>query len=513
MLTDLAEASHPEDLSCDICIVGAGAAGITLAKSLAGSSLNVIVLESGGLKLDKFAQGLNAGTAAGAQRLPLTATRLRYLGGTTNHWTGIVAPLFRDDFERVSIAGVPGWPIEPNELEPFYQQSLQTIDFEDMPAASVQSAFAGRCDFPFDNERIRQSLLYYSPAVRFGDRYRDAIEKSSNVHLVLNATVTELFADAKGSHVRQVRAEGEHKRSLTVRAKRFVLACGAVENARQMLAYQDKAPDSPIDPEKQSGRFLMDHPTAVCGRVVPTGNVALTKLFPDFTMDKLRIRPVLSLPAATIKAMDTANASLYLWPGSESRSRLDRLTGVFKGASDQQQRAELSRRIDSLAPASQLPCEMSAENAAHLQLKAVLEQSPHADNRVTLGSSKDELGMRLPHLEWRVHEQEYEALKKLVLSLGSELGRLAAGRVQLSPWMLDGLDAMNQTVEDYNHPVGCTRMSMLAKDGVVNAECRVHGSDNLYIAGGSVFSTAGINNPTLTIVALAHRLAEHLLRS
>lgn len=510
MLSNLADASHAEALDCDICIVGAGAAGITLARDLAGSKQRVVLLESGSLEPDNAIQALNGGSASGARRLPLDATRLRYFGGTTNHWTGIIAPLFDSDFERERIAGMPGWPIDAVELKRHYKSALETLDYPDLDITQTPWTSEDRCGLSLATERIRQSLLYYSPTIRFGPHYRRDLASVDNVEVVLNATLTDISQSDDAARVEQVTATGFHGHSVTVRAQHFVLACGAIENARQLRLFHRRNPNSPFDPARRAGQYLMDHPTAFCGRVRPTGSTSLAEIYSDFDFAGRRYRPVLSLPPATCKALDTANASAYLWPIYEERGRLQSIRESFSGPSEDDERIALARAVDAQIPIADPNCRAPVDDNRDLQIKAIVEQSPNAANQVQLGTARDALGLELPHIEWRTGDSEHRALLTLVKQLGAEFGRLGVARVRIDDWLLDGARAMNEEVEDYNHPVGCTRMSINSDDGVVDANCKVHGAENLYVSGGSVFATAGINNPTMTIVALAHRLAEHL---
>jgi choline dehydrogenase-like flavoprotein len=135
------------------------------------------------------------------------------------------------------------------------------------------------------------------------------------------------------------------------------------------------------------------------------------------------------------------------------------------------------------------------------------EQTPNPDSRVTLADDTDPLGLRRVRLNWRLTEQERRSFIANIRALGRELA--AAGIGRLRPLLPDdGL--WEKVVGGGSHHMGTTRISDDPKRGVVDRDCRVHGIDNLYVAGSSVFVTSGSANPTLNILALAYRLVDHL---
>lgn len=485
-------------IECDTCIVGAGAAGISVAMELLDSGIDVVMLESGGRQPNPAVQALNRGTHAGAERRALTSTRLRYFGGTTNHWTGLVAPLSNHDFDRLGVGQLPGWPLSSADMAPYYERALAFIGHSGRTFDETLTDELARCPFAFDRTKIAQTFLHYSAALRFGAHFAEALENASNVRVVLNATATSLETDDGG--VRRVNVSNLQAETATVTARRFVLACGAIENARILLhaAYG-------VDASALLGRCLMDHPSGPCGEVIQTGRTALGEVFHDFIAGADKYRPVLSLPAALLA--EKPNASCYLWPSARPDLRT-RLQSALR-ASDMER---AMRDIDQSSPVADPPCGRF-DGEARVQIMAVLEQVPDRNNRIVLGNNRDALGVPLPHLEWRIGESERRSLLTLLTTLGAELGRLAVGRVRLAEWLLQDPPEPGRHLRDYNHPMGCTRMATSEDHGVVDTNCRVFGTDNLYVAGASVFATGGIHNPTLTIIALALRLANHLKRT
>lgn len=146
-------------------------------------------------------------------------------------------------------------------------------------------------------------------------------------------------------------------------------------------------------------------------------------------------------------------------------------------------------------------------DAFRVELK--LDHAPKPDSRITLSSQRDALGMPQPVLDWRLTLEEKRSVRRTTQLMGEVLGSLDIGRLQIDEWLRTDDNTWPEDIRSYHH-MGGTRMSRHPQAGVVNSDCRVHGMTNLYIASSSVFPTSGFSNPTLTIVALTLRLADHL---
>jgi choline dehydrogenase-like flavoprotein len=149
---------------------------------------------------------------------------------------------------------------------------------------------------------------------------------------------------------------------------------------------------------------------------------------------------------------------------------------------------------------------VDAGGLGHFQFFFMLEQSPNERSRITLTNERDSLGMRRVHLDWDFNESDFAELDRAIAFFRRELGRTGQGRIEWPLLRQEVIDNMSMS----RHHNGSTRMHVSRDRGVVNADCRVHDAGNLYIAGSSVFPTGGIANPTLTLVALAMRLSDHL---
>lgn len=500
------------ELCCDICVIGAGAAGIALAIELLDTDIDVIVLESGGLDIDESLQQLNSGTSTGATRQALESTRLRKLGGATNLWTGLLAPFSKFDFDREAIGDVPGWPVSAVEMSSYYERALTMLQHSGRTFDQSLADDLCRSKVPIDSALIDQSFIHYSSTLNFGQHFKAVLESSDNVRIVLDATAVKLTMAPRSDTLESIEAFSSKKASLAVRASSFVLACGALENSRLLLNSKGFSGLALGNHRDLVGRYLMDHPTGFCGTVTQTGDYSLSEILSDFTHRSAKYRPVLSFPPTQLGS-GRPNASCYFWPDKQGPDRLSRIASYLKrvvvgsrGVNSGLEELTRSNTVNKGVTAAGL----SSQTSGPLRIKAVLEQTPEYRNRILLGNDRDRLGVPLPHLQWQLGALESRSLTRLMRNLEQEFSRVGVGKITLARWMREGLKAFNVHMTDYNHPMGGTRMATSDEYGVVDQYSRVYSTENLYIAGGSVFSTGSIYNPTLTILALTIRLADRL---
>lgn len=519
MIRDLDDESDDSVVSTDVCIVGAGAAGITIAKGLAGSGLRVAVLESGGLGAERATQDLYLAQNAGLPRLPFDATRLRLFGGTTNHWTGICGLLEERDLRPRPWVPHSGWPISYDELVLYYPRALGVVGLDESRIALDHEEAIGRKLPEIAPERLPSVLLHQSPALRFGEHYRDELRSDADCEVVLHANATHIQLDSQARHVEKIAFRTLGGVSGHARARAYVLCCGGLENARLLLLSRDIERGGVGNRHDTVGRFLMDHPFVRTAEIIQTSDVRLDELYVDFERHEKRYRPALTLSEEEERRHQLTRAAAYLWRSDDHRSDSTR-------AARRVWDAFLSGRIpedfahDATAIASDLAGlfgdlrrdDSEATKRPRLELMGLLEQTPNRESRIELGAERDALGLPSMVVQWQLTDRDRRTLLRLAENVAAEFARLGLGRVRLEHWLAEHEGWPTQPM-DYNHPMGTTRMSQDAVDGVVDSNARVHGIDNLYVAGSSIFPTAGVVNPTLTIVALSLRLADHLRTS
>ena len=451
--TDLPDGSR---IDTDICVIGAGAAGLTLAREFAGSQARVCVLESGGLSMATDPDPMLRLASSEPPTTP--ASRARGLGGTTALWSGKWKPMDDIDFSQRDWLDVPGWPITRRILDVYYERAARQAGItagDDTPATSrFADASITPVRFAAQDEPLRH----------WGKRNRRVLRASENVQVVLDAHVTALESTPR--RVERVRTAS----GITITARQFVLAAGGIENARMLLiAGLGNAHD-------QVGRYFMDHPKAKFGTVA--------------TYDPLEPEDWRSL-----HAVGSSWLGLRL---SDAAQREARVLDAYVALKPVFQSGLPRRWARKLKPARQ--CRL-------LSLNNYLEQAPRADNRVSLSAQLDPHGLPYASLAWTLSELEQHSLRVLHRHLAAALQRNRIGELH-SPLLRTHLPF--PAVGDAAHHMGTTRMGADPRSSVVDADCRLHGVDNLYLAGPSVFATSGYANPMATIAALAIRLAEHL---
>jgi choline dehydrogenase-like flavoprotein len=497
-------------LEADVCIVGAGPAGITLALELLGAGLRVSLLESGGLEPSKPPRG----QSVGHPYFRLDRTAVRAFGGTSHIWEDDgeylwhSLPLDRLDFEARPGIEYSGWPYSRAVLAPYYDRAsaatggLRTdIDIgtqEDDDLSSHLAVRPGHIVMGY----VHRSTTTFA-------QYANDLSRADAVQLVLNATVAEISVD-QASRARGVRAFSASGRAITVRARVTVLAAGGIENARLLLLGSRERPQGLGNEHDLVGRFFMEHLTVPSGVVEPDGPA----LFGQPLLYALRehagetFRPVLRAHDEIARREALLNVAFIL----TTRSRAAATEGV-RSLSTLQQGIRLQPRPERLAGHAR----NAIRDVAHIARARVsehevfilgvqAEQEPNPESRIKLGEKRDELGLRLPALDWRLSDRDRSSIRRSQELLDEELRLAGIGSVR----RLLGDEDPPAVVLGIHHHMGTTRMHADPHRGVVDADCRVHSVGDLYVAGSSVFPTGGWANPTLTIIALAIRLADHL---
>ncbi|GAC1491236.1 MAG: GMC family oxidoreductase [Gemmatimonadaceae bacterium] len=512
MHTDARTLENGAVLDGDLCIVGAGASGITIARELSNTSLKVLLLEGGGFDFDPQMQELYRGENVGLPYYPLQAAAEHYFGGTTMHWAGFCSTYDPIDFEKRDWVPHSGWPIRREDLDPFYlraQKVLELGPYKYEPA-DWKNGDADRVPLLADSGAFSTKMWQFSPPTRFGTKYRDEIVNSPNVHLYTHANVVEVEANDGLTAVQTVRVRGFDGKELRARAKRFVLACHTIQNARLLLASNRQARTGLGNANDLVGRYFMEHLEMPAGELaVANPRTIKTKLYALDYRGKTP-RGELALSPSAQQEHRVLHGTASVEPGDPA----DQVKSTFQFIDSAMISA--MRAWEKGGKKGPPPIAVAAAALGHpisgpprfYHLTTRQEQAPNPDSRVTLSTEKDALGMPRARLNWQLTELDKRSMRTFYQILGREMGRTGNGRVQIRDWLLSDDRTWPSFVSGGWHHMGTTRMSADPKQGVVDANCRVHGLANLYIGGAAVYPTAGAVNPTLTLVALSLRLAD-----
>ena len=509
MFVDARTLDDNSTLTADLAIVGAGPAGITVARAFAGRNLRVALIESGALEATAETQALYEGESVGID-YPLAATRLRYFGGSSNHWGGFCRPLDVIDFEARDWVPHSGWPFGRDELMLYYATADGLVEVA--PANYEDSTYwqrkTGKALLQLATGRMVLGFVHYGPPTHFGTRYQDELVGAGNIQILLNANVVNIAAGPNARTVTHLDVRTLTGKKHRVRAQQFVLATGGLENPRLLLLSNDVMPMGLGNQHDLVGRFFMEHPHLPgFGEIVMVDEIRLPQIFREnIPADGHYVNAAFKPTAEFMRRERLLNATLQVGVAGHYR-RQDSVP--HPDADKAAAHADMLRAARPFLVEAGAPAGETAEQrlGVWLGLGCACEQVPNPDSRVTLADTRDALGLRRIRLDWRLTEQDRRSVVRHMRSLALEFGALGIGR------MLVDIEDDGQWPEQViggSHHMGTTRMHDDPKQGVVDRNCKVHDIDNLYVAGSSVFPTCGTANPTLTLVALAVRLAEHL---
>ena len=546
MIRTLDELGPESKLEAAICIVGAGAAGITLACELVNSGCSVLLLEAGGLRLDLAASNeVYRGTATAPHPNPSEFRRVVF-GGTTGTWGGRCVPFDPIDFEKRDYIADSGWPIPYQEVAQYYPRALEYCD-------------AGKFDFSVENslpdparriptlpglgddaDLLTDRIERYSLPTDFGKRYRNRLEHSTNVTVVLNARCTAMHRAAGEDRIEYLTVTDRAARRHEVRAAVFVLATGGIEVPR-LLMNSDPQGAGYGNHFDHLGRYYACHFENILARLVVEGG----KVPFDFekTVDGVYCRRKLQFSAPTLYQHRLLNTAfrLHFPPYSDAAHGNPALSAIYlaKAALIPEYRAILQHGSE---PAVQSPALEHLRNVVfglpglgrfayqwlflrrlrHRKLPYTLvrnrdgsyplefncEQTPLASNRVALSPDVDRDGVRRVDIQWRICDADVDAAQRAFLLLQSILAERSRCRLEFDAVQLR--EIISRSAPLGGHHIGTARMATTPRQGVVDCNCAMFELPNVHIASSAVFPTSSHANPTLTIVALALRLANHL---
>ena len=500
MQSDGSALRNGAEIATTVCIVGAGPAALTVASALSEAKIETLLVESGGVGFDREAQSLNEGEVVGDPRLRLHDTRRRQLGGTVNDWNTPVGngsgakyvPLDPWDLHRTAGAEVPGWPIDYHELEHHYPAAQEICGLGPFDYSASNWQISNRPPVAFPGCSLATKVYQFGPASRFLEDHLHRLASSDYVHIITNLTVSRL-GTGTSSRIEEIRAVNRTGSDVKIRARLFVLAGGAIENARLLLVSAPDLVGMPRVAAAWIGRCFMEHPRDYGLALVTDSPAAFERLrFFDTAVSPAGVVTCgrLAFEDGPPRGTDLPNMSVTLLPRARPAGVVARTLQRFGLAKSRAgygwtSYADPTRYFDGF----------------HVLIN--LEQRPRPENRVTLSTTTlDAYGLPRCEVQWSWSSIEQSSLARLRALIAEQLEALSLGRVENAEARLPDPNA--------HHHAGTTRMAETPKSGVTDRDARVFGIDNLYVAGASVLPTAGFANPMLTIVALADRLGQHL---
>ncbi|WP_116364534.1 GMC oxidoreductase [Parahaliea mediterranea] len=483
MIIDLEQqALEHNALRADVCIAGAGPAGIVLALELARArpDWHIVLCEAGGTGNATEAERDIYRMALGEKSYSVAdICRRRRLGGTTAHWGGWSKPLDATDYEDNPAWDVPAWPITQAEVQRYMDSALAwteitstEFDLSRVRDTIAQHLLPLRVDGPITEHAFR-----FSPPTRFGTRYYNDINQQDNLTCLLHANLTRL--DRAGERITQAEVKPLDGAAALITAEHFVLAMGGLETTRHLLNLRgEAAADGEGIFSDHLGRYFADHYGPRAGNLLAPEGLKYHR----FSNDGQPIMPVLTFSADHIRKERQHNTCMTLNASSGEGSVLHQY-------------------------GSQSGLNFKPGNYWQYQVQMIVEPRPNPLSRIHLTNERCALGLRRLKLDWQPHRDDFDSAYTFYQTLGGELSRTGLGRFQITR---QNTAEHQARASGACHHLGTTRMAARPEDGVVDTDLKVFGSQNLYVASSSVFPRYGYSNPTLTIAALSVRLAQHL---
>jgi choline dehydrogenase-like flavoprotein len=535
MFIDARETSTNTAIEADLCVIGGGAAGITLAREFLGQDVKVCLLEAGGFEPDEATQELYAGENVGLEYPGPDETRFRYFGGSTGieGYGGWCMPFGTLDFEARPWVEHSGWPIGRSDLDPYYSRAQEILGLGpyDYDLESWVAHLDGQLAVPeFSSDRVSVGVCQLGPPVFFGSEYRHEFEPQSNVDVYLHANVVELETTDKADRVTSVRVKTLAGNEFRVSARVFVLATGGMENARLLLASNRVQAPGLGNAHDLVGRFFMDNPRIWAGEFIPSAPAPWLSFLNPYGVMARRSRKQYrdyhkSVVAGALVLSDEVQrqeglvryrawlSPFYHAEGSPGWTALRTLVWELK---KRRFPKDLPQKLKDILGDTRVVkglygrfIQRRRSGGRRVMLVNILENDPNPDSRITLSDQRDALGMPRIRVHWEAGPLVRRTLRRAHEIIGEELEASGLGRL-VKPFTGHEDEEWDMAPLTTWHHMGTTRMNDDPALGVVDSDCRLHDVENLFVAGSSIFPTAGPDAPTLTIVALALRLAEHV---
>ncbi len=520
MIFDLERGQVLPEFTADVCVVGAGAAGIVLAAELLRKGRRVLLLESGGGKEEEAVQQLNQSERTGQPLKAVHAGRFRALGGTTIRWGGQIQEMQERDFEaRPGIPG-SGWPIAKAELTPYYERALEAEGLLPVLRTDEEVWRESGSAAPNLSEDLIPYFTRWCPEPNFARLYRDALA-STDICVVLHATVCELRMNEAADALLGLRCRNLAGHEHVFHAPTYVLSLGMMETIQLLLQPLEKG-QAPWQKNEWLGRHVQSHIETNSARLVNVDRERMEQVFPNVYLKGRKYQPKLRVTEERQREEETLNiagAISFISLGSveqDVRQMKSAARNLLRGnwsAIGMRDTMPALRRLPILL---QLAYSFYVSHRAYWPkdvtywLRVHCEQEPLSASRITLSPERDAVGMFRSRIDWQVSPLEWKTIQRFTQMAQHALE--AAGLATLEPQpelaLEDGYRQM--TFDDSYHWMGGTRMAATAAEGVVDTDLKLYGVRNAYVCSASVYPTSGFANPVHTLLALAIRLADHL---
>ncbi|MGA7870716.1 MAG: GMC family oxidoreductase [Candidatus Binatus sp.] len=520
MIVDFRDYADGHVFRADVCIIGSGAAGITIAREFFFSGFSVVTSEGGGFKWEEDTQALYTSEVVGLPHKGVHIGRARVFGGTTTLWAGQTLPLDDIDFRPRPWVADSGWPLVRRDLEPYYRRAEKTLNLSEIDYRDP--SFFGVSTALFESRQLRPLISQFSPKANFAAAYGNQLKSLSSITVILHANATQLMANSDASAITGVEIRSLSGRCGAIDAAFYVVCCGGIETPRLLLASNEIERPGLGNRHDRVGRYFQDHVQARLASVRLRDAKRVLESFETFYRKGVAYSPKLALNEEVQEKRGTLNATVGVvraeLPAENTAvdaakrlaSGLRHWNFIKPSAGDLKQLLRSPHDILLAAFRRYVQHKPAFQLSGEPYISLCCECEPNPDSRVLLSDERDALGMRRAKLDWHLTPLVRHTAMVVVEILAKELKRLEIGEVDTASCDVMRNQDWERSFWDINHHIGTCRMSTDPHNGVVDPDCKVHTIDNLFISSSAVFPTGGHSNPTFTMLALAIRLADHL---
>lgn len=517
-----AEACCSRPYRSRVCIAGAGVAGIILASSLALKGIEVHLLEGGGLEPEESSQELYSARTEGAPHCGTTQGRFRTFGGSSTRWGGQMLPYTEDVFHPPNELGLPGWPLDAREIEPYYDDVQRIFQVSERPFTDALIGSFG-LPLPFVSDEVRLRFSKWAPFARRNLAHTLGREclASRRTTVFTHANVVSVELNENGGSVRELGVVNNRGVGFRYVADLFVLCLGTIETSRLLLVSRSVCSAGVGNERDQVGRYFHDHIGVTAAEIAPEDRAQVIERFAPFVSGRTLHTPKLEATAKLRREQGLLSVMAH-FPIEEPE---DSGIGSFRGILHSLQRRQLDRRfylnllklphgsaeILKLAWTARMKGRRALSSGARISLHIDCEQKPQPESRIKISEERDRLGMRVCIVDWKISEEEHETVRKFAGVVDRTLRSTGIKSLKWNPKISHQGDGWQECAVDIFHMMGGTRMGSDPASSVVDANLQVHGIENLYIASCSTFPTGGSSNPTFTLMAMALRLKDRIV--
>ncbi|MGC2163503.1 MAG: GMC family oxidoreductase [Silvibacterium sp.] len=511
----------PQSHQARVCIAGAGVAGLLLAWSLAAKGMEVHLLEGGGLEPEESSQQLYQAVMTGVPHRGVTEGRFRTFGGSSTRWGGQMLPYTEDVVHPPAVLGLPDWPVDLREIEPYYEKIQRVFGVAERPFSDALLAEFGR-SMPFLSDEVRLRFSKWAPFSRrnlAGTLGRELLA-SGKVTVFTHASVVAVELCENGGAVRELRVVNDRGGEFRFAADVFVLCLGTIEGSRLLLASTSVSRAGVGNDRDQVGRYFHDHIGVDAAEIADGDRARVVDRFAPFVSGQTLHTPKLEATAKLRRERQLLSVMAHFPVEEPEDSGPGKVRAVLQGVQRRQFDRGFYAHVAGLPGASAEIAQLlwwakvkgrrALSRRARISLHLDCEQRPQAESRIRIGGDRDRLGVPVCVVDWKISEDEHETVRKFAETIDGTLRKAGIASVKWRPEISEAGTGWLTRATDTFHMMGGTRMGTDPLSSVVDGNLRVHGVENLYIASCSTFPTGGSSNPTFTMMALTLRLKDRI---